>query len=295
MSYKLSNGILTVEIAGTGDYGGTRFDWTGFITQVTLEKGRHSFCVPESLVPGHGSGGTGLCNEFGISRAIGYEEAMPGEWFPKPGVGLLQKTGPEPYSFNGEYPLIPFQISEEATGQSLTYIVQPMECRGYSMQLTKTIALHDNRLDISYVLENKGTKPLHTEEYVHNFVGIDGAGIGAGYILRLPGEAGVKDPESSYTAELLDCSGNAITWNQEPDGRPFYCQVTGWEKQDADCYWELVHEPSGAGVRESGDFVPQKVALWGEQHVVSPEVFADISILPRHSKHWRRSYQFFAP
>jgi hypothetical protein len=101
------------------------------------------------------------------------------------------------------------------------------------------------------------------------------------------------DPESSFTAELLDCSANTITWNEEPD-RPFYCKLSGWETQEPDFYWELVHQPSGAGVRESGNFTAERIALWGERHVISPEVFADISILPRHSKHWRRSYQFFA-
>ncbi|WP_209444126.1 hypothetical protein [Paenibacillus ihuae] len=48
------------------------------------------------------------------------------------------------------------------------------------------------------------------------------------------------------------------------------------------------------GIRESGNFRPERIALWGERHVISPEVFANISILPRHSKGWRRSYQFFA-
>lgn len=94
MGYRLSNGILTVDIADIGEYKGTRFDWTGFITQVTLEEGKHTFCVPESLKPDEGTGGKGLCNEFGISRAIGYDEAPIGGWFPKIGVGLLQKEIP---------------------------------------------------------------------------------------------------------------------------------------------------------------------------------------------------------
>lgn len=96
MGITLSNDILTVEIADLGAYKGTRFDWTGFITQVTLEQGKHMFCVPESLVPGQGTGGIGLCNEFSISRAIGYDDAEVGEWFPKPGVGLLQKQEDAP-------------------------------------------------------------------------------------------------------------------------------------------------------------------------------------------------------
>lgn len=108
MGYRLSNGVLSVDIADIGeDYKGTRFDWTGFITQVTLEKGNHTFCVPESLKEGEGTGGSGICNEFGISRAIGYDEAPIGGWFPKPGIGLLQKLDSQSYSFHNKYPLTP--------------------------------------------------------------------------------------------------------------------------------------------------------------------------------------------
>ena len=54
---KLANHRLQVEIAEPGEvYHGSRFDWTGFITQVTLD-GEHTYCVPESLVPGQGSDG----------------------------------------------------------------------------------------------------------------------------------------------------------------------------------------------------------------------------------------------
>ncbi|MBW4085318.1 hypothetical protein [Paenibacillus sp. S150] len=292
MAYSLSNGILQVDIADIGEYSGTRFDWTGFITGVTLVQGQHTFGVPESLVPGQGSGGMGFCNEFGISRAIGYEEAAAGEWFPKPGVGLLQKQDDGPYDFFGSYPLIPFTVEEERSAQAVIYRVQPMECRGYSMLLTKKITLDGDRLNISYTLENKGGKPLHTEEYIHNFVGIDGANAGPDYELRIPAGLKVEAPESSYTAELLAASGNTLTWKEEP-GRPFYCKLTGWEKGEAGCFWELQHKPGGAVVRESGDFAASRMALWGEKHVISPEVFVDISILPRHSKHWSRSYQFF--
>ncbi|WNS46526.1 hypothetical protein [Paenibacillus sp. MMS20-IR301] len=289
----LSNGILTVEIADTGAYSGTRFDWTGFITGVTLEQGGHTFCVPESRVPGQGTGGIGLCNEFGISRAIGYDEAAPGEWFPKPGVGLLQKQKDEPYLFHGEYPLIPFTIHEERSGHSVTYTVEPLECRGYSMRLIKTITLNGNCLDISYLIENTGNEPLQIEEYIHNFVGINGASVGGDYELKLPGALQVVNPESGYTKNLLLVKEGALTWSNKPD-RQFYCRLAGWEEADADYYWELVHKPSGAGIRESGDFAAERIALWGDTHVISPEVFADITILPRHSKGWRRSYTFFA-
>lgn len=293
MGCRLSNGILTVDIADIGDYSGTRFDWTGFITQVTLEEGKHTFCVPESLKPGEGTGGRGLCNEFGISRAIGYDEAPIGEWFPKLGVGLLQKKDSQLYSFDKDYTVIPFAKEIMIDNKVVKYTVRPMESNGYAMQLIKTISLHEDQLIIEYELHNKGDKPFQTEEYVHNFIGIDGLSTGSDFELRLPGALKVEEPESSYTKDLLEVSSNTLSWAREPD-RPFYCMLRGWEEPEAEFNWELIHKPSGIGVRESGDFPVARMALWGERHVISPEIFVNISLLPRQSKSWSRIYRFFS-
>ncbi|WP_019912262.1 hypothetical protein [Paenibacillus sp. HW567] len=292
MGYKLSNGILTVDIADVGAYNGSRFDWTGFITQVTLEQGKHTFCVPESQVPGEGSGGIGLCNEFGISRAIGYDEAPVGGWFPKPGVGLLQKQTRSLYSFTHDYKVQPFTTQVEGNTHTVTYTVQAMKCGGYGMHLTKSLSLCQDQLKIAYNMENTGDRPFQTEEYIHNFIGIDGNMTGKEYELRVPGVLAVEAAESDYTTDLLQVSGDRLGWREEPD-RPFYCKLGGWEPAEAGFNWELVHKPSGTGVRESGDFRVARMALWGERHVISPEVFVNISLLPRQSECWCRIYQFF--
>src|SRR5688572_25534831 len=80
---------LRVDIAtpGSSTYAGSRFDWTGLITQVTLD-GRHTFCGQEAT-DGTGTGGIGLCNEFGIFEPVGYDDARVGDQFPKLGIGLL--------------------------------------------------------------------------------------------------------------------------------------------------------------------------------------------------------------
>ncbi|WP_151735358.1 hypothetical protein [Paenibacillus tengchongensis] len=291
MAHILSNGILTVQIEEPGTYSGTRFDWTGFISQVRLEHGQHTFCVPESLTPGAGTGGAGLCNEFGIVQAIGYDEAEAGEWFPKPGVGLLQKNYHLPYSFSGSYPLIPFKVDAELSRTSAVYTVEPLECRGYSMLLTKTLVLNGDRIEIGYTLENKGSKTIRTEEYVHNFLGIDGAPAGSDYRLTLPGLQ-IEDAESAYTEELLEQAEDSLTWKRQPH-RPFYCRLGSISGSSADYFWELLHVPGGCGVRESGDFAPSRMALWGERHVISPEVFVKVAAKPGQTVQWRRSFQFF--
>src|SRR5690554_4456888 len=82
----IRNEHLSVEIGEPGNYNGSRFDWTGFIQQVTLASGNHTFCTPESLIHGEGSGGAGLCNEFGIHMPVGYDDQLAiGDCFPKIG------------------------------------------------------------------------------------------------------------------------------------------------------------------------------------------------------------------
>ena len=76
------------------NYCGSRFDWTGKITQV------HFKDIPvlsnESLSNTNQQKlGRGLYNEFGIDSALGFEEAEIGEWFHKIGVGSLKKTKSE--------------------------------------------------------------------------------------------------------------------------------------------------------------------------------------------------------
>ena len=47
LGHQLANGQLEVDIAEIGRYQGTRFDRTGFITQVKLTESGHTFCVHE--------------------------------------------------------------------------------------------------------------------------------------------------------------------------------------------------------------------------------------------------------
>ncbi len=292
MAYTLSNGVLTVDIANVGDYKGSRFDWTGFIEQVTLLNGGHTFCVPESLIPGAGTGGAGLCNEFGISRAIGYDKAPVGGWFPKPGIGLLQKQNNQPYQFFFDYQVNPFKVNVEVSAHEVKYTVYPLECRGYAIHQTKKISLDGNTMTIAYELSNKGSLSFQTEEYVHNFIGINKQDVGNDYELRLPGDVQIEEPESSYTSDLLHVNKDTLSWKRTPD-KAFYCKLKGYEKAGAEFNWELLHKPSGAGVRESGDFKVSQIALWGERHVISPEVFINIDLAPGQSLAWNRTYQFF--
>ncbi|HQI85792.1 MAG TPA: hypothetical protein PKV20_14530 [Anaerolineae bacterium] len=290
---------LTVEIAQPGSvYSGTRFDWTGFITQVTLDKA-HTFCVPESFEPGQGTGGVGLCGEFGIEEVIGYDEAQPGDPFPKLGIGLLARPDEQPYNFFRPYEIVaPFPIHVTTGPTQATFTVEPVECRGYAVRLTKTITVEGAELTIAYALENVGEKPIATTEYVHNFVGIDGHAIGPDYHLRMPytiGFAAPPEPLAERMAQMmaiLDVQGGDIRCKATPE-HPFYCRPLGFTATDAP-QWELVHEPTGVGMREYDDFTPARVAVWGTTHVISAEIFIPLTVQPGEIQYWTRRYEFFA-
>lgn len=164
----LENGRLNVEIARPGSvYNGSRFDWTAFITKIVLDN-KYSFCAPESEIPGQGSGGFGLCNEFGINTPIGYDEAKPQEKFPKLGTGLLTRPDESDYFFFDKYEVEPFPVKISADKNAVVFDVEPVNCNGYAVKMTKTVSIEGNILTIDYHLENVGSKPIKTEEYCHN-------------------------------------------------------------------------------------------------------------------------------
>lgn len=282
----LQNNRLKVELAQPGIfYNGARFDHNGFITGVTLDA-RHTFCVPESPVKGEGSGGCGLCGEFGIDEAIGYEETKVGGYFLKIGVGLLKKPDDKPYNFFHNYKFTPQLSSIAFEEDSFSFTAQAENCNGYAYRYQKNVAICDNRLKISYTLENTGSKRITTTEYCHNFLGIDKRPVDSSYQLTIP-----NLQELSLEAGYVCSHDGFITWPDEPMEKQFYCLPKA--TQGDGCSWRLVNNMAGVGVSETDDFTACKLALWGYRHVISPEVFVRVDVEPGQTQQWSREYEFF--
>lgn len=261
-----------------------RFDRTSFVAEVMLHA-EHTFCGVESNHPNEGTGGHGLCNEFGIFTPIGYYDAMVGDQFPKLGVGWLTRLDDDPYFFNRRYPLVPYLISMEIAIDKIQYFVYTGSRRGYEVSMVKTLTVKGNRLRIDYELCNLGGKVIRTEEYCHNFIAINHQATGPEFSLKFPYMANL-DPVPPLTA-----SANEVRWSRVPNDT-FYTRLTNLGDA-GDHWWELLHEPSGVGMREIDDFSAAEVALWGGPRVISPEVFIKLHVNPGECKQWSREYQFF--
>lgn len=292
MAYLLKNDVLTVEIAGLSEsYSGVRFDGSGIITGVTLAEGGHHFCVKESLTPEGGTGGIGLCSEFGIRKAIGYEEAKAGEAFPKLGVGLLTRPDDTDYLFYRDYACQRFTTRVEQYGpERISFITLPLENQGYAAYMEKHIEISEGRLIVEYVVENTGTKTLDTDEYSHNFFGIDGHKVGPEYVLRFP-EPIQPWSDDPATLEGVRVTGNEVSWDREPTEDFYFC-LQPQDGREQSWLWELSHRPSGATVRELSRLPLSEAAVWGHGHVVAPEMFVEVKLAPGERQSWTRIYEF---
>jgi hypothetical protein len=280
----ISSKRIKVNIIKPGTvYAGSRFDWTGFTTQVILDN-KHTFGAYESLIPGMGTGGIGLCNAF---DEIGYDEARMGEWFPKPGIGLLKKVGNEPYAFFKQYEIKPFQVQIESTDNSVTFVTLPMECNGYAFMLKKDLIAKENQLTIKYSFTNTGIKRIATEEFVHNFLCIDNTPIGSDYTLTFP-----YRPQVDVKRGNIISRDYSLVWEEIPQDT-YYCYIDGYDSAQS-YYWKLNCNPKQAAMQEKGNFPISGFHLWGEAHVISPEIFVKIIVEPGETMQWERTFEFFA-
>ncbi len=294
MAIVLKNSILCLTIEEPGQvYSNSRFDWTGNISQVLFEN-KFIFCSVETAkgfdLKRHGQG---LYNEFGITKPIGYEDCFVGEKFPKIGVGLLTRKSNDAYHFLEAYEIDPFEIQIEKGEEWIKYTVFPKDCRGYSTKLIKKIKLSGNSFTLDYELENTGTRKIQTNEYCHNFMAVNRSDINEHYTLRVP----CKIIKPSFMFEALNpenavvLNANSVNFKFSPEKDFFFSPLTEFQSENGE--WEITHDGMGIGMKESTDFVPEMMNVWGCKHVLSPELFIGIDLDPGHKLKWRRTYKFY--
>ena len=299
---QLSNGVIEVNVYSpdpdNGYYRGSRFDWSGIVSQVSYQG--HTF-LSEYIVPhdptknGHT---VGLSEEFGMGidglpAPLGYENAQPGETMLKVGAGLLERIDEQGYRFGYDYKITDTGTWRSTHGRTWAQFVHEITSdNGYGYLYTKRIELADNepKVIIHRVLKNTGTRFIKQGHYNHNFVIIDDKPIGKGYVITLPFE--IK--ADSDMRGLIDIKGSQLILGGsiEPD-KPVFARLSGFQGTVDDNEAIIQHVNSGVGVRISGDYPVVRYNLYAAHNCICPEPFVELAVAPGQEAIWRGSYTFF--
>jgi len=268
-------------------YQASRFDWTGKITEVKFQNIPVS--AKETLenfnVKTHGQG---FYNEFGFDEPIGFSDCKIGGWFHKIGIGLLKKED-KAYHFSKTFQIKPATFEVEIEADKIKIVCIGENESGYGYRLQKEIKLHEVGFSINYDLTNTGEKTIITNEYTHNFLGSQNGLIGKQNQLDFPFQI-----QPSKFIETINPEKNVIlghkmvNFRTHPNLPFFFSNLSGSEIAKAT--WEFTDQK--IKISEICNFNSNKFNLWGWKHVVSPEMYFDIEILPNKNLKWCRLYQF---
>ena len=291
MTHIIKNDTLEVAIdIPSENYEGSRFDWTGKISSVKFKS------LPLTTIEDTESKdvnflGKGLYNEFGITSPIGFEETPMGGWFHKIGIGLLKKEHKN-YLFHRNHIIKPTSFDINYENDKIKIICKSELVNGYSYILKKEIRVSENSFTIDYSLHNTGEKKIITDEYVHNFMAINNALIGEDYTLKFPFPINPSLFDETVNNEnAVEIGLDNITFNKTPEQQFFFSNLTGGKELEAE--WTLTNLKANVGIKEIGNFKTDKINLWGWKHVISPELFFKISLIPGKSLEWSRKFEVF--
>jgi hypothetical protein len=291
MKHILKNDLLEIEIDfPLENYNFSRFDWTGKIASVKY-KNIYISGVEKLNNEDDTKSGKGFYNEFGFKTPIGYTETKVGDWFHKIGVGLLKKEY-EDYLFGRKYDIQPAEFNVSTKSNTIIIDCNSAIVNGYSYFLKKEISLIESGFIIKYYLKNTGEKTINTDEYNHNFMAINKEFISSDYILQFPFDIKPELFEENVNPEAkAEIRKREIRFNGSPKEQFFFSNLSGDENIEAK--WELLNTKNKIGIRETGNFKTTKVNVWGWRHVISPELYFDITIKPGKELEWSRTYEVF--
>jgi len=286
------NMLMYLPDAEKGFYRGTRFDWSGMIARIRC--GGHVFYAPWKTThdPGNHDDVIGPAEEFGITKALGWDEARSGETFIKIGIGHLRKGNDARYSFATRYEIAkaaPWKIDQHETW--ILFEQKLEDDRGWGYEFSKRVSLLDKEPGflIERRLKNTGTKPIETEHYNHNFTMIDDELIGPSYQLIYPFELTAPTKPQGFEGVAALRGKELVFTAAMPADRSLYTSLQGF-KVPEDHRLTIRNIKTGAAIHISGDHPLSRAAFYATNMAVCPEPFVRVSLKSGEEMTWSTRY-----
>ncbi len=252
----------------------------------------------------------GLPMEFDIGQEAfqpdppGYNEGVNGDPFLKIGVGILRRDSAA-YNFSTSYPVVELALTTATWADDRAHFVQILSgnAKGYSCRLEEDLIVKNDRLILSYVLQNTGTKRFTTEQYIHNFVCFSGRTVGPNVKISFP-YAFTASPD--VTPWSLPSKVRALLLTASPDIVRIANAVVYLNKISSVPKIWIYKPPDYAGpdllaaehmetlqrLILSASIPAAYVGIWTTDYQVSPEQFLQIALVPGEEARFTRTYTF---
>ena len=321
MAITLQNKQLRITLETAGEtYRGTRFDWNGTLVSARVKSSEILGYERPWPFRNKRTSGRGLHNEFGLETPVGYDDCPVGGWFPKIGTGWLKKKNTLPYKFHEQYEHEPLAFQwEKPDSRSVRFSTASGERNGYAYTYTKTLGLTDQGFEIRYELENTGSKPILTNEYVHNFLCINQRAFRKFGEAQMPENQNMVSTRTEYLYSLqfsweLDPTlfrelndpqgifafrGNQVDITQGTKNQYYAGGITNGtdttpkdsrKRIEPKTSWKFFKREQGISLKETLWAEASDGAIWGWSHVLSPELFFPVNLETGQSLSWKRSY-----
>lgn len=291
ISNDLIHATLYLPDSVNGYYRGSRFDWSGVISELEYEG--HSYFGQwfPRYDPRLHDAIMGPVEDF---APIGFNEAKPGEPFLKIGIGIMVRPDTLSYSIVPPYEILNSGTWLVKTGKRRVDFEHVLSDNNYSYQYNKSVEVLKGKpvMTIAHTLHNTGAKTIETDVYDHNFFMPDKQTTGPDITITLPYDI---MPEGGKP-ELAEVRKNQIVFIKElsKNEHVFYDALNGFGNDAKDYDIKIENKNTGAGVRITCDKPLAKMVFWCASTTVCPEPFIHIKVFPGESFSWKISYEFYS-
>ena len=295
-SAEISNRFIRVNLylpdTENGYYRGTRFDWSGQISDLTFDGHTYFGKWFDKYDPRIHDAIMGPVEEFG---PLGYREAGTGDDFIMIGIGGLKKPEEKSHNRFGYYEIVNPGIWKVRKKKDQVLFVHNLDHGGYSYEYTKIVRLVKGKpeMEISHILKNKGKNPIKTHVYNHNFFVINGQPTGPGFAVTFPYNIS-GEGQGFGTVALIKENSIGFSRNLNKGETVFCGALKGYRNLHGDYDIRIENNTTGAGVRIRGDKPLSRLIFWAASTTLCPETYIDIDIEPGKQFRFKINYEFYS-